>query len=330
MGRVASSFASRGIQRLVRRLRGHGQRDAVGRGHADQRRTADLHPPDALGRVVDAPPALDHEPVGQVPLVDDRHELTVPPDRPLHVRLAHHHRSTLALDLPGGSGRAPSGWAPTTQHPRGTLTVRGEPGSVARSPPTLRGARRRSLPSNTHRSPRPARAGPLLVLLALVGGGCRESPPPSSRPASPTGTPVLEANATIVRVVDGDTVDVSIGGRRERVRLIGIDTPETKDPDKPVECYGPEASALTESAPARGARPSGWSAMSSRGTTTDACSPTSTAPRTACSSTWTWPAVGPPRSSRSGRTWPTPPSSPPRSRRPGAPTGGRWRACPST
>jgi micrococcal nuclease len=59
--------------------------------------------------------------------------------------------------------------------------------------------------------------------------------------ASPTG-----ANAEIDRVVDGDTVDVVIDGDVERVRLIGIDTPETVKPDSPVECFGPEASAFTE------------------------------------------------------------------------------------
>ena len=48
-------------------------------------------------------------------------------------------------------------------------------------------------------------------------------------------------------MVDGDTIDVEIAGRTERVRLIGIDTPETKKPDSPVECYGPEASAFTAS-----------------------------------------------------------------------------------
>lgn len=48
-------------------------------------------------------------------------------------------------------------------------------------------------------------------------------------------------------MVDGDTIDVRIGGRDERVRLIGIDTPETKKPNAPIECYGPEASAFTTS-----------------------------------------------------------------------------------
>jgi micrococcal nuclease len=49
----------------------------------------------------------------------------------------------------------------------------------------------------------------------------------------------------VVEIIDGDTIDVAIGGRRERIRLIGIDTPETRKPDAPVECYGPEASAFT-------------------------------------------------------------------------------------
>lgn len=52
-----------------------------------------------------------------------------------------------------------------------------------------------------------------------------------------------DANAVVERVVDGDTIHVSIDGRSETVRLIGIDTPETKKPDTPVECFGPEASA---------------------------------------------------------------------------------------
>ena len=45
------------------------------------------------------------------------------------------------------------------------------------------------------------------------------------------------------RVVDGDTIILSNG---ERVRLIGVDTPETKHPRKPVEYYGKEATAFTK------------------------------------------------------------------------------------
>ncbi len=44
-------------------------------------------------------------------------------------------------------------------------------------------------------------------------------------------------------MVDGDTVVITVGGTDEKVRLIGIDTPETVDPRKAVECFGKEASA---------------------------------------------------------------------------------------
>lgn len=47
----------------------------------------------------------------------------------------------------------------------------------------------------------------------------------------------------VVAIVDGDTIKVSIDDKVETLRLIGIDTPETKDPRKPVQCFGKEASA---------------------------------------------------------------------------------------
>ena len=48
--------------------------------------------------------------------------------------------------------------------------------------------------------------------------------------------------ATVTRAVDGDTVEVSLGGATEDVRYIGIDTPESVAPDQPVECFGERAS----------------------------------------------------------------------------------------
>ncbi|PIP56736.1 hypothetical protein COX05_01475 [candidate division WWE3 bacterium CG22_combo_CG10-13_8_21_14_all_39_12] len=48
---------------------------------------------------------------------------------------------------------------------------------------------------------------------------------------------------TVSRIVDGDTIELSNG---EIVRYIGIDTPETKHPQKGVECFGPEASQKNE------------------------------------------------------------------------------------
>jgi len=52
---------------------------------------------------------------------------------------------------------------------------------------------------------------------------------------------VLASLLSVVRVVDGDTVKLEFIGT---VRLIGIDTPETVHPRRPIECFGPEASAF--------------------------------------------------------------------------------------
>jgi micrococcal nuclease len=68
-----------------------------------------------------------------------------------------------------------------------------------------------------------------------------DAPRPVAVPGGGRGLP-----ATITHVIDGDTVDLRIGGRTERARLLGIDTPETVKPDAPVECFGPEASARTK------------------------------------------------------------------------------------
>ena len=89
--------------------------------------------------------------------------------------------------------------------------------------------------------PRPRRIAALVpaallsVGLALGLAACGSSPPADS------------ATPTVVRVVDGDTVVVRSGGTEESVRLIGVDTPETKHPTKPVQCFGKEASAFTAS-----------------------------------------------------------------------------------
>jgi micrococcal nuclease len=49
----------------------------------------------------------------------------------------------------------------------------------------------------------------------------------------------------VVRVVDGDTIVVDQNGKDEKVRFIGVDTPEIVDPRKPLQCFGKEASAET-------------------------------------------------------------------------------------
>ena len=58
---------------------------------------------------------------------------------------------------------------------------------------------------------------------------------------SSLGSPASES-VPVVRVIDGDTIVVQMGGRDEIVRLIGINSPETVDPRKKVECFGREAS----------------------------------------------------------------------------------------
>lgn len=52
--------------------------------------------------------------------------------------------------------------------------------------------------------------------------------------------------AVIERVIDGDTVKVRLGDGEDTVRYIGVDTPETKKPGAPVECFGKAASAENE------------------------------------------------------------------------------------
>jgi micrococcal nuclease len=87
---------------------------------------------------------------------------------------------------------------------------------------------------------------PLLVAVPLVAG-CGLVSASGDRTASTSpdriGPP---GSATVTRVIDGDTIVVSLGGHDERVRLIGIDTPETVSPVKPVQCYGKQASNHTK------------------------------------------------------------------------------------
>ncbi len=88
--------------------------------------------------------------------------------------------------------------------------------------------------------------------LSFFGAGILANPKPVQSPTkatisssvTPTVAEVKIAtnSAQVTKVVDGDTIKVSINGNEETVRLIGINTPETVDPRKPVECFGPQAS----------------------------------------------------------------------------------------
>jgi micrococcal nuclease len=98
------------------------------------------------------------------------------------------------------------------------------------------------------------------VIVAFVSGGVfisnipKQSPTPSianvrTTPTfSPTINPAQNLSTTtntktysVIQVVDGDTIKVSMNGEKVTIRLIGVDTPETVDPRKPVQCFGKEA-----------------------------------------------------------------------------------------
>ncbi|MDD2656860.1 MAG: thermonuclease family protein [Patescibacteria group bacterium] len=106
----------------------------------------------------------------------------------------------------------------------------------------------------------------LACFIVLIGASC-EVPENSKKPTlnskdvinnnkeTFTETPIMVvANTTeqteittsetykVTRVVDGDTFKIMYNGKEESVRLLGIDTPETVDPRKPMQCFGKEAS----------------------------------------------------------------------------------------
>ena len=63
---------------------------------------------------------------------------------------------------------------------------------------------------------------------------------------SDNGRAAREGAATVIRVVDGDTIRADIGGTEESIRLIGLDTPETHGRGGLRECFGEEASRYVE------------------------------------------------------------------------------------
>lgn len=87
------------------------------------------------------------------------------------------------------------------------------------------------------------RKSALTVLLPLVAVLL-----PCTNPASASHTSATPATeqATVLRVIDGDTISVRLRNRTTAtVRLVGVDTPETKKPGTPVQCYGLEATKAT-------------------------------------------------------------------------------------
>ncbi len=78
----------------------------------------------------------------------------------------------------------------------------------------------------------------VLLVVAVAGWVWYSAQPP----AQTTQPPV---DGQVLKVVDGDTLDVQVNGQSQRIRLIGVDTPEVVDPRKPVQCFGQQASNRT-------------------------------------------------------------------------------------
>lgn len=81
-----------------------------------------------------------------------------------------------------------------------------------------------------------------LALVLLVVGVLLGRALPQGGGSGEGGGPAV-GTAQVVRVVDGDTIRVRMGGRTERVRYIGVDTPESVKPGTPVQCFAERASA---------------------------------------------------------------------------------------
>ena len=83
----------------------------------------------------------------------------------------------------------------------------------------------------------------LFMLTALLLPAADAKPKPPRYHLQPNAV----YQVSVQRVVDGDTIIVDfLTGEQERVRLIGVNTPETVHPKKPVEYYGKEASDFTK------------------------------------------------------------------------------------
>src|SRR4051812_3461469 len=81
---------------------------------------------------------------------------------------------------------------------------------------------------------------PAVLLLAFFARGDDKKPP-----TIPTKDFKSAPAFKVLRTIDGDTIEVEQDGKAVKVRLIGVDTPETVHPSKPVEAFGKEASKFT-------------------------------------------------------------------------------------
>mgnify|MGYP001589683500 FL=1 len=97
-----------------------------------------------------------------------------------------------------------------------------------------------------------------LIFVSILGGCVKKGPASTYRKILPvtqqkTSTKIEDRDvikrfpATLIRIVDGDTLEVSLENTSEKIRLLGINSPETVDSNKPVECFGHEAAEYIKS-----------------------------------------------------------------------------------
>ncbi len=87
----------------------------------------------------------------------------------------------------------------------------------------------------------------ILLFLAFFGYSSYKQYYPSKKVLSLQEQKQTTTQTQVVKIIDGDTIEVLIDGKKEKVRVLGINTPETVDPRRPVECFGKEASDKAKS-----------------------------------------------------------------------------------
>lgn len=70
--------------------------------------------------------------------------------------------------------------------------------------------------------------------------------PPAQQPAAQVADIQQPGYYQVTSVADGDTIEVDMSGKKEKIRLIGVDTPESVKPNSAVQCYAREASGFTK------------------------------------------------------------------------------------
>jgi len=81
------------------------------------------------------------------------------------------------------------------------------------------------------------------VVVLLQQRGYLQQPATNTKQVIEQSTPGLYQ---VSKFDDGDTIQVDMEGKKETVRFIGVDTPETHDPRKPIQCFGKAAAAFTK------------------------------------------------------------------------------------